>query len=229
MDKNRLIDILSKYTKLMFIKDTNIEEFENLDGFSNDLMLLRTNIDNELNNIININAKFDNYGSFADALLSNCIYIHEIILDTYENELFIYKTSYFDSLLKRNDIEFVRCTTLLNKNISKTLENKILEQFNNYEGNNIEDINLYIKYMLTNCSAEEKINNIKLISIKFGDKLNHLNIDGDFLYKVIINTSKLDIFYLKLKNAILDTFNNENTLKIIYSKLEEFESFKIPF
>lgn len=229
MGETILINNIKKYTKLMFLKDTNKIEFEELNGFNNDINLLKERINNELDNINDINKKYEGYGSIADALMTNSVYIEYLYIDYNDSEEIVFRNDYLDKFIQRKDIDFIKCTKFINLCVSDLIKDNIFNQFKEREDFDLDIINLYVKYFLSNNTIEEKISNINLLIDKFNKNFEKIEIDGAFLAKVLINTPLDSKLYNELEKLIKNTFNNLNTINSFNKEMKEYKSYGLPF
>lgn len=220
-----IVSQIKRYTKLMYLKYMNV-----IDNNDKEIIELKNNIDKQIREIKDLNEKIDGYGSIADALISNSIYIEYIMIDDYYcEEKVVYKNDYFDLLIDNNDINFIQCVEFINIDKEKIIFENIKNEFFNKILTDKDEINSYIEYFLTNTNIQTKIDNIKLIKEKFNNNLNNIEISGTFLAKLLINTFNEDNLYSTLENLVKKTFTNKQTLKDFNKAIDEYNKYAIPF
>ena len=220
-----IVSQIKRYTKLMYLKYMNV-----IDNNDKEIIELKNNIDKQIREIKDLNEKIDGYGSIADALISNSIYIEYIMIDDYYcEEKVVYKNDYFDWLIDNNDINFIQCVEFINIDKEKIIFENIKNEFLNKILTDKDEINSYIEYFLTNTNIQTKIDNIKLIKEKFNNNLNNIEISGTFLAKLLINTFNEDNLYSTLENLVKKTFTNKQTLKDFNKAIDEYNKYAIPF
>lgn len=224
-----IVKNLKRYTKLMSIKELNKSDFEGLKGFHTDMLMLELDIMNKFDKIKDLNMEFEGYGSLADAILTNSIHIEDVLISPEESEQFIYQNNLLEFFINSNDITFIKCIEFNKLPINNLLKPYILKQFSKQDIIDLNEINDYVRYFLTNNSTEEKIENINMIANKLHGELEELNIDGVFLAKTLFNTSKLDKLYFELESAIKNTFINKDTINAFESTIKGLETIEIPF
>lgn len=229
MNELKLVQNIKKYTKLMYLKETNIKEFYNLNGFNQDLSYLCEEIEFDLKNIVDFNVKFEGYGSLADALMTNSVYKENIYID-YENmEEIVYENKYLKSFINNTNIDFIKCVEFIKIDTNNLLKENILNQFNQLSKLEDNVVNQYIKYILRDTNIEKQIYYIKEIQNKLKDKLSEIEVDGNFLAKLLINTYAENPLYDELKFLIKQTFTNEKTIELFEKEMNEYNQLDIPF
>lgn len=229
MNELKLVKNMKKYTKLMYLKETNIKEFYNLNGFNQDLKYLCEEIEYDLKNIKDFNMKFEGYGSLADALMTNSVYKENIYIDFENMEEVIYENKYLKSFIKNNDIDFIKCIEFIKIDNKNIIKENILNQFNQLSKLEDNVVSQYIKYLLRDTNIDKQIHYIKEIQNKLKDKLSEIEVDGSFLAKILINTCIENPLYYKLEYLIKQTFTNEKTIKLFDEEMSEYNKLEIPF